>query len=242
MLRFVLLLISLKAFADMSFFYNRNLKEPILQLKENEEIVIFAPCRTGSTLLYNILNYLCEDQFWDIGCMSVKRVKRLHVTPTFKKGIKYYVFMTIRNPFEAIQSFCNCHGIRRRHLAQEKIKLIDEQFLQVSHLFQKKTDFECKTLLRYEDFENELSYLIDQIEISLKRKIPEEAKKYIFKQFNRFSMKQIADMLGPWRNFHKVMALRGGHVRKPRNKYVQSKSFNKLCVDELTKTAVIWGY
>jgi hypothetical protein len=212
--------------------YSRKLSTPPIKLKKNTKIWIFSPCRTGSTLVYNVLKYLCEDEGANSFSGHEKRVVKSHENFDVQ-GREGYVFITLRNPFEAVKSFCNLRGIRQRWYALDMAQLLCKQYREL-HAFYNYVDLGCtKKILIYEEFEDNLPFLLNQIEKVFNQKISLFDRNEINSFFNRGAMKKISDKLGPIHNSDPLTALVGGHVLKPRNKYVQMFAFYRAVIPQL---------
>ena len=243
------ILINFFGCADELYLYTRKLSAPSIQLEENEKIIVYSPFRTGSTLVYNILNYLCEDQTENSADRFNKRVIKTHY-PQHKRYFKHfkerscfgYVFVTIRHPKEAAVSYCNLVDIYERGKALEAINLMKEQYELLKEFVSKEKDGLEVTVLRYEEFNDQLASILVEIERVFRCTISIEDREEIFRLFNRKKMKEISESLGSSKSFDPETELRGGHVDKRRNRYVLSSSFQKIVCERLESVVSLWGY
>ncbi len=235
-------------YADQPYLYRRKLSAPPIQLEKNEKIIVYSPFRTGSTLVYNILNFLCEDQTENSADRFNKRVIKTH-HPQQERYFKHlkedcyfgYVFVTIRNPMEAALSYCNLLDIYEMTKAHEAINLMKEQYeLLKEFTLGNKEGLEV-TVLKYEEFNGHLEIILDQIERVFRCVISIEDRNEIFRLFNREQMKEISKSLGSWKSFDPETELRGGHIDKKRNSYVLSPLFQKILFERLKPSLSLWG-
>ena len=87
----------------------RDIRRPIIKLYDNSQIFSLSTRRSGSTLIYNILNYLFEDKSYLYNHRNRKyriRVKKSYKlkTNTFIPGQTVYIFQTIREPLNILAS------------------------------------------------------------------------------------------------------------------------------------------
>jgi len=236
-------------YADQPYLYTRSLSNAPIKLKENERIIVYSPFRTGSTLVYNILNYLCEDQTVNSSARLSKRVIKAH-HPQHERYFKLikdhghfgYVFVTIRNPVEAALSYCNLMDICERGKALEAINLIKRQYELLKEFTLQHEGHLGVTVLRYEECNDHLEIILGEIERVFSCKISTEDRKEILRLFNRERMKGISDSLGSWKSFDPETELRGGHVDKMRNRYIKSPAFQNILFDRLESVLSLWNY
>lgn len=236
-------------YADQLYLYTRSLSNSPIKLKENGKIIVYSPFRTGSTLVYNILNYLCEDQSVNSSARLSKRVIKAHHPQQeryFKlikdRGYFGYVFVTIRNPLEAALSYCNLVDIYERGNAVEAINLMKRQYELLKEFTLQHEDHLEVTVLRYEKFNDHLEIILGEIEKVFSCHISFEDRREIFRLFSKEKMKGISDSLGSWKSFDPETELRGGHIDKMRNRYTVSPPFQNILFERLESVLSLWGY
>lgn len=215
--------------------YGRAVNCPPFKLSEKAKVVVFAPCRTGSTYVYNVLNYLFEDQEADFSRVNEKRVARFHSGFIPDKSFRNTVFITLRDPLQVTRSYCNLLDICQIYRAKEIAREVRAMYSEVFKFY--STDHLCqKVILDFSDLDS----LLTHVERAFELQIDESLKYELSKLFNKKRMKEISDNLKSWRHFDLELALVGGHVNKQRSLFIQSQRFEKAVTPILEEAHQIY--
>ncbi len=223
--------------------YPRLLDSPPVKLSPNDRILLYTPCRTGSTLVYNVLNYLCEDILWIPNEMEDKRVYKTHYPD--KKGIlkkllldgrNVILVVTVRNPIDSAISFCNMLNVSYKNGAIHYAKVIAKEFIGI------KKSINPAIVLRYEEFNDNFPFLLDKIEELLKGNISWQTREEVEMLFSRRAMKAIADHLDTLENVDPLTQMHGKHVDKELSEYIASPSVRESILPYLKEAMRVWGY
>lgn len=135
-----------------------------------EKIIQFSPQRTGSTLIYNVLRYLFEDEALmdDLGYYHKNKKKPIRnkvVKTHYSWSCRPYencLIVTIRNPLDALMSRIRIHGTQPT--VKELKKMANEHFSAWDLIEELKKEGRKVVVLRYEEFSNNLDYVFDVLE------------------------------------------------------------------------------
>lgn len=178
-------------------------------------IIQFSPIRTGSTLIYNILKEIMGEN-----------VEKLHHFSN-KKQLKYIV--TIRHPYNSIISSI----LRYEKEINEKIlyQSINEYLKNGGNdiLNHNLNNFDNILLLRYENFNNNIDYIIDNICNFFNVKINEDKKNKIKNNYNKKSVNEKIKQFKHFGQYCKKTHLHGLHI----SKYNGETDYNKILDDKL---------
>jgi len=212
--------------------------EPYVHFDAYKSVVILSPCRTGSTRVFNVLNYLCREGNYETGFAQTNNVGRFH--ENFVLDQDSVVFATIRHPYEAAISYCNLHDIRIVRDARERMLRLKKQYDSIKQVIDGGKYL--VTVLRYEKFNDDFSYLFHEIENRIGDSISDEEKEEIKQRFCFKRMKEICDAISPHRYFDRETWMVKGHIGKKRNGFVKSRPFKRLLKEYLSETCKDWGY
>ena len=223
--------------------YPRFLDSPRVKLDPNDRILLYTPSRTGSTFVYNVLNYLCEDILWIPNQFEDKRVQKTHypdkngvLQRLLSEGRNVILIVTVRNPIDSTLSLCNILDVSYKNGAIHYAKYIAKEFVGI------KKSIVPSTILRYEHFNNNFPYLFNKIEELLKVEIPDNVKKEVSTIFSREAMKSIADALGSFDKVDPLTQLHGNHVDKELSEYVASPIVREAILPYLKEAMKLWQY
>ena len=185
----------------------REIKSPPIELEADVSIVQLSPARTGSTLIYNVLNYLFEDN--QIGSGTNARVIKTHNIKDLEredlKKKRILLCKTVREPLNVIAS-------RKLAKIPYNIRGIKDQILSMD---KKKVNILNILTFRYESFEkDQFDYIFSVIEEGLEIKIAEDIKAYVAKIFCIDSMKKLQGKLKDFNDFEQITGLHGNHIRE----------------------------
>lgn len=169
----------------------KNKRTKQYNLKGYSHILVCTPYRTGSTLLYNILRFLFENE------NNVKSRaaylfpgKKLHENIIVYKSHSYpqdlkstIVISSIRNPVDACFSYLMLKSIQNN---EASIKRITETFIsQLKDLEKFQDKYEDLVILNYEDFNDDFNFLLKEIENIFSIKIHKKDKGLIKRLFSK---------------------------------------------------------
>jgi len=185
----------------------RDIHTPPFVLDQGVRIVVSSPPRTGSTLVYNILQYLFEDRscvFSDVG----KRVQKMHtLRPLFKEDLKHvHLFCTMRNPLTQFSSLLRLGKTSETRSCFKRC--LKENF----HFFRHSRRFPHFSFLVYETFEENFSPIFAAIEREFSIQIGKEERMRIEKHFSKESLSAIADSMETFEESDPITGIHGMHI------------------------------
>ena len=128
-----------------------------------QDLCVMSPCRTGSTLMYNLLRLLFDTP--ERHCIK---------THDLFFGIeKYKIFVCVRNPLDSGYSWC------RVHENQDDIESIADMLINQFEISAYLLDHCDAILLRYEEDQSDLPVLISKVEQFLDVTISEHDRKFV---------------------------------------------------------------
>jgi len=213
----------------------RNINKPIISDANIKKIIVFSPPRTGSTLVYMVLQYLFETTLgnWISPKRLVLKAHELkHCLGRLRTFPQCHVVITIRDPLEAYLSRLL---IEERMDTKKALNLSKELAIHYNevHYFIQKRSNEKLHVFRYEDFENDLDKLLSDIEDGFSVSIPPE-KKIAIKTF--FSKETIQEKIKKYKNFRQYdscTGLHGNHIAT--HKPTLSELFPPLVCKEILR-------
>jgi ribosome-associated translation inhibitor RaiA len=173
------------------------------EMLDLNNIILFSPIRTGSTLVYNILRELFP---------SNRTIKMHHYLNIFTE--KHKIIVTYRNPVASYVS----HLLRYMDSTEITKEKIDEYFKEYTdngweHLFKAKNQKHI-LLLKYEDFYNNFDVIFDKLEKYMKVIITNESRNLLKKKYSRKSVKQFQSQYNGFSQYDKVTHIHGNHISK----------------------------
>lgn len=185
----------------------RNIHEPIIQLDNDIQVIQIAGPRTGSTLIFNVLNYLFEDKNYDWESAGEMRVRKKHSFHRWSRLNKkhLYLIQTIRDPLNIIVS---------QYLKDKTVKLRTYDPMSMIHRIKKLNRHTFKHLvLRYEDFDHDnFTYIFTKLEEFFHVTIPAKEKNKIQEMFCLKAMKKISDKQGDFSSIDPYTQVHGNHI------------------------------
>ena len=179
-----------------------------------QKIVVFSAARTGSSLVYNILRYLFEEEK-NLRCPHDQLdpaylvLKTHHYWPQNKKSNENVLYIVpLRNPINACISFFkfqNDPNIDIKKFASTELRH-HKIILQTAEIL--KSSGKSVAFVRYEDFENNLDYLISFIEQQLHISIS-ETDKIIIKE--GYKKENVCASIMHLKNFNECLPISGFH-------------------------------
>lgn len=192
-------------------------------------ITQFSPIRTGSTLLYNILNELFPNE----------QVMKVHNMHNFNKKT---IYTTYRHPFDCIISVLQCNDIELNDTTiiqktKEYLSNGGESLILHYNTLKKLNNV---VLLKYELFLNDFDYIFTNIEKSKDLKIDEELKLKIKEKFCLKTVSNEIKKFDSFKQYDKKTHWHGKHISIDNGasfrftKYFTKKQIN-LINDTLSK-------
>lgn len=231
---------------DISNFYGLRTKQ--YSLGNVDQIIQFSPPRTGSTLLFNILKFLFENEQY-LQSTSIGLVESLpqNVIKTHDLLGTYpnnaFFFVTIRHPipsilsiFRVLNSPLNDKTIRT-HL-QNYIRRLNE----IDRLIRKGKNV---VVLRYEEFSVDMNYIFQAIEKGLSLEIHEQDKELMR---TYLSKENVQNYIQQFQSFNEYDGthFHGNHITDDMNypseneKYIRNQLIKLL--RKHRKVLKKWGY
>lgn len=170
-------------------------------------IVQFSPIRTGSTLLFNILQELFPRH----------SIEKQHTYGWYFNHLK--VVASVRSPYDCIGSLLKAHN---REITAENLLWATERFLKFgANEIITVADQKNVLLLRYEDFLNNYGYIYDSFEEFFELSINLETREKINHKFSLESVKKIMNTKEGFSEWCEKSKIHGNHI-SPENGRVGS--------------------
>jgi hypothetical protein len=168
-------------------------------MNKHNKIIFCAPPRSGSTLLYNIINIILDI-----------KLKKYH---TFPKNIsKDNIYITcVRHPYDAINS--GIHVLNIKNNNSEIIKYIKYWESCIQNMLQINVNNKNILIFDYNKFDNNnFEYIFTELSNFLKINISENKKQYIINNFNINTVKEITKNIGKFDKYNKKTLFHGNHI------------------------------
>ncbi len=189
-------------------------------LKNCRRIDVRAPCRTGSTLVYNVCRFLFED----VNALEKangensldERVvyKRLYV-PSASDDKACLILCTIRNPIDACFSHYRCESILH-HVNEVSDSVINRVVLEyVSNMQNLEKLIEQKAnvvVFKYEDFSPSIDSLLKMFEGSFSLEISSHDKALANEIFSKESIIRCTKQFTSFLNYDPRTHIHGNHI------------------------------
>lgn len=202
----------MKAFYSMICLLCCNLlsaKEPFV-LPENTLIVQLSLPRTGSTLLFNVLQHLFTST--NETPAVIKAHSHKDIKPLMTKGANLYIISSLRPPLDQLASRVLTYGIdiKDPHLLLKELKKIVKQQKKLIRIV---TSHRQSLLLNYDSF-SELDYIFENLESFFKITIAEEERSYMKANFSKARLKTISDSLEDFSQIDPSTQIHGNHIHE----------------------------
>jgi hypothetical protein len=183
-----------------------------------QKIVVFSPIRTGSTIVFNVLKFLFENQlFFQEDAFENPNphliLTKTHTLPPINPSD--IIFCTIRNPEDTCFS-------TYRVMNPGKFKSINEEALDyaidtylssmqaIDDLLQKK--LQNVVLLKYEEFDSKLGFLFHQIENLFNIEICEMDRTLMEEAFDKTTIALFTKKIESFMNYDAFTHFHGFHI------------------------------
>ena len=217
-----------------------------------DKIFVCSPYRTGSTYVFNILRFLFEDDKtknspnWS-GGPSGRIVCKFHsLDQQLNTKITYVV--TVRNPLYA------CFSNYRVHLDINEIescpdeelqKLVDEWmnfWYRIGSIDFSRSDL---ILLRYEQFLNNVDYVVSEVESFYSIRIREEDRVTLRKAMSRENVIKNTEKYQFFSKFDPGSLIHGNHIQQEEMEKNEYERVMRVIINQLKNHKEIiskWGY
>jgi len=202
--------------------------KPVFMAMKPFAMVQYAPPRSGSTLVYNLMRELFPS----------KKIFKVHM---FRKMCSVLTTVgTYRNPLDAIASMILAKG-GESPSDEEVKKQIDiytsSNFNQIPEFFNMRNVL----MLKYEDFVDNYDLIFEQFEIFFDFDISSDMKATLKDKYSVKSIEKKISSMDTFSDVDKKSKLHGGHISKHqgRNGYykeILTPDQIKMVVDEFGKT------
>jgi len=225
-----------KAPIDLANVHNQRTKQ--YELNDYTKIIQYSPHRTGSTLVYNVLRYLFEDDeqmkvlgyfFRDKKKVLENKVIKTHFSWSCNKE-GTCIFATVRHPVDAVVSYMRIMKIKRSGPIKT---LIQKHFAYWNTLQKLKAQGKKVVLLRYEDFSENIDHIFDRIEENLDISIGEQDKNILREAFSRDNVKQHIKKFSSF-NKKDITHLHGNHIDTFKEKNFDREKAAKKVIELLS--------
>ncbi len=176
-------------------------------LANYKRIWIISPPRTGSVLVFNVFRTLFEDvnNIRENGFESTRTI----VVKTHQMPIDYFhpediMIFVMRNPVDAIYS--------HTRILNDYNYLIPHHMSYFTHLETLLKRNVNMVILRYEDFVNDLRYLLEKIEHEFSMTIEESDKELIMKALSKENVLNYISKFKNFDHFDPGTSLHGKHI------------------------------
>ncbi len=178
-----------------------------------EKIIVSSPPRTGSTLVFNVLRFLFEDQaVFDQSTYNKKisnaKVEKTHTISYPKEN--QFVFIPIRNPIDACYSNYRIFH-KDRHIL-EVLEEITEPYIQSLIFIESLNKYPNVVCIKYEDFLDNFDYLFDLIEKIFSITIHDYDKNLIAHALSKENVLANIQQYPSFNEYHPATHLHGEHI------------------------------
>ena len=205
--------------------------------KFKNKIFVLSASRTGSTFLWQVLKYLCED---------VEKLHCEHLTEEIIKS-KSPMVITRRNCMDSFASYIRIAHFKGRkeeflnsfktfstrsftmEHENKKVRVSYKDFLvssakiyrmQLGYMRHFIETYDGKKLvLDYENFLDDYDYVFSKLEEFLQINISNDLKKIIINNTNRDANKKIQSSFDEFKEYHKESHIHGHHIAFETNNY-----------------------
>lgn len=226
----------------------REISKPPHSLPNNMRIFQCSPARTGSTLIYNILQYLFEDKLEYH--LAEKKVAKAHEIDSLKDSLDdVYIVSTIRNPLDALAS--RLYSIAppigskiikfNRNTLEINIEKVIAQYKKHYAFFQNSP--KNRTLvLKYELFADNYNYIYSELENFFHITLTDESKRSMNKYFNRKSIKKISSKYNSFKGFDPYLGIHGNHINNVDWKVNIPKKYHEYLLERFRDILILFDY
>ncbi len=242
-----LLCLSTEPLLGLNYPY-RTIEEPIVTLPQGVKILQYSPARTGSTLVFNILNFIFEDILADHQCKS-KRVIKTHspkkYTSLKKKNHDVYLIATIRHPLDTLASALTFYYSEKQTFSKDELNVhLDRIIKQNRELYTllKKIPAERKMILKYELMVKNYDYIFHNIKKLFGISLTEKSKHEMKQHFSRASMLKVSERFDHSLANDPTTGIHGNHINDVHWKEDISEQYLTEVLEKITPILEMWGF
>ncbi len=195
----------------------RKISSPIVKLGRKRKIVVCSPPRSGSTLVYMVLQYLFEEKV-EVWNSTRKKVIKFH---DFKKAKNFckkhketFIVVPVRNPVDSLFSYVIATKGPYSDVRKEMLPLtpgyVNTYF--AMHNFIGKFSKGRILVCHYDDSTKDIGIFLRQIEKKFHFRIPEEEKIKIKKMFSPSAIKKFARQYPSFKEMDPITGVHGNHI------------------------------
>lgn len=221
--------------ASLDYHY-RDITKPPIQLDESKSIISLGLPRTGSTVVFNVLRYLFEEEIHEHFGLG-KRVLKAHgindILGKYPLNENVIICHSVRDPLGMVASrTASGHG---RSLGR---------FINPLRFIPRRTPYNLKILtFRYEKFDNNsFDHIYDVIEEGFGVTIPEKSKQEIQKHFSIEAGKTIQAQYTSFKDYDKISGIHGKHINHSSWQQLLTLEQAKYVYEKNYYLRQQWGY
>lgn len=189
--------------------------------KLGHRIVQFSPPRSGSTLAYNLLREI----------FTFSHIEKTHIL--LPKHMKHKIVATYRHPLDSIASCIQCYNQSPTpEVIQQQITEFEKNGI---YDILELMDTENCLLLRYEDFVNDLPFLLDSIERFFEIRLRQEKRDILIEKYNVDSVSSQIQAFDDFSEYDDISQFHGNHISKYKGQPNYYKTFFTKEQTELLK-------
>jgi predicted O-linked N-acetylglucosamine transferase (SPINDLY family) len=186
------------------------------------KIIQWSPPRSGSTLVWQILDKLFEDPtYTENKWLKPNIVQKTHTLDYSKLDNPNYFFITtIRNPIDCMVSFMT---VNREEFTKENIETNMKLYLNYFDVLKLVKKSKYSVILRYEQFYDDFTVIYDTIEKVFGIKITTAQREEMNSTFSRTQNKKIANTMKNFDSWEKNSFIHGDHINSSKISYWKDK-------------------
>ena len=172
-------------------------------LRNYRKIIVCTPYRTGSTLIYNVLRFFFDNA-----------VIKTHTIPHIQEET-FFVF-TIRSPLQCCCSRCRIEWKDNLDAIASNVskldKIVQEYIQQIGNIRKFLQENHPAVLLKYEDFDDNLEYILRKIEVCFKIRIHPADRALLKKAFSKENVNNHIKKYENFSQYDKITHWHGNHL------------------------------
>jgi predicted O-linked N-acetylglucosamine transferase (SPINDLY family) len=191
-------------------------------MSATKKIIQWSPPRSGSTLVWQILDRLFEDpEYTENKWYQPNIVQKTHTLDySMLNNPNYYFVTTIRNPIDCMVSFMT---VNKEEFTKESIDKNINTYINYFNIVQLVRRSNNSIVLRYEQFYDDFTVIYDTLEKVFGTKIPTEKRDAMNKEFSRETNKKKADTMDDFQTWDKDSFIHGDHINSTKISYWEEK-------------------
>jgi len=213
-LLYILIFFPVYCFCDLyidptQVIYQRTKKYPKSTYKK---IMQVSPMRTGSTLVYNVLRMLFEEEeFFEVSAFKSTQheVCKWHCFSNDILRSDYIYFITKRNPLDTIYSRCR---LSKSTPGEERIRKLCSQYL---HFYKRVEELRNKlniVVLEYEKFSNDIDKIFKAVEDTFSFDIDPQDQSLLKEAFSKENLLIYSNNFQKFNYYDESVLIHGNHI------------------------------